>query len=55
MHCCIIRIELECLTVAGHGLLKLPQLLERIAKVIVRHRVIRLDGERLSVARDGFI
>ena len=50
-----IGIDGEDLQVTGHGLIQLPQALERKPKVVVRLGVIGIDGEGLVVAGDGLI
>ena len=49
----VIRLDGESLAVAGDGLIQLFQVLERIAKVVIRLGIIWLDGEGLIIAGDG--
>ena len=51
----IIRLDDQGVIVACNGLIQLAKVPQRIAQVIVRLDVIWFDGERLSVAGDGFI
>ena len=51
----IIGLDGEGLVVACHGLLQLPKVTERTAKVIMRLGEIELDGEGLTVAGNGLI
>ena len=55
MRVCEIGIDGEGLLVAGQGLIRTPQVLERNAKVVVSVGVIGPDGEGPLVAGDGLI
>ena len=51
----VIGFEGERLVVAGNGLVQFPQVLERIAEVVVRLGEVGLKAERLVVAGNGLV
>ncbi len=49
----VIGFDGEGLVIAGDGLVQLPQALERLAEVVMRHGVVGLDGEGLRDETNG--
>ena len=49
----VIGIDGERVLVTGGGVVRPPQVVERVTQVVVDFSEIRIDGKRLVIAGDG--